>query len=199
MPRVDVARHDQVAGQLAVGCVGAEAEGARLRQLGDEHRARPRCRVRLALDALDVLEVDPPRAAEARGSREHPVGVGCAHVDRRDLVGGPEPGGEPAWKRARGRWRVVGVRRHRRTPRLEQLAIATAPSPTQTAPTGSSSSSGRERPRPGDEDLAALGVDERRRAGRSGSRGRRASRHRPRAGRARARARARPRARSACR
>jgi len=66
VPRVDVARDDQIAAQLAVFAFRferAEADRARFRELTGEHRARPRRRVRAALDLLDR-----PQVAEAQDS-----------------------------------------------------------------------------------------------------------------------------------
>src|SRR5215211_8422979 len=62
VPRVDVARVDDVADEpFALEC--AQADRGRLRQLGREHRPRPRRAVRPLLDRLDVVEIaerEPP-------------------------------------------------------------------------------------------------------------------------------------------
>jgi hypothetical protein len=65
VPRVDVARDDQVAREAVFFRVeGAEANRGRLRDLAREHRARPRRGVRRALDLLDAVQVAELEAAE---------------------------------------------------------------------------------------------------------------------------------------
>ena len=70
VPRVDVARDDHVAHQLArLRLEGAEADRGRLRELPGEHRAGPRSRVRGALDRLDRRQVAEAEAAEVDARR----------------------------------------------------------------------------------------------------------------------------------
>jgi hypothetical protein len=69
VPRVDVARDDEIAVEraavvLAVDAERTETDGARLCKLAGEHRARPRRAVRAPLDLLDRREVGESETAE---------------------------------------------------------------------------------------------------------------------------------------
>src|SRR5262249_49908758 len=68
VPRVDVAGDDEVADELPrLRVERAEADRRRLRELAGEHRARPRCRIRTLLDALDRAQVGELEAAQLDG------------------------------------------------------------------------------------------------------------------------------------
>jgi len=64
VPRVDVARDERIADELALLEVGPERDRAGLAQLGSEHRARPGRRVRGPLDLLDRVQVPLLEAAQ---------------------------------------------------------------------------------------------------------------------------------------
>ena len=71
VPGVDVPREDEVAHQLVMLVDRPERERARLRELGREHRPRPRRRVGHALDPLDRVEVAELETAQTYVHRAH--------------------------------------------------------------------------------------------------------------------------------
>src|SRR5205823_8536271 len=72
VPRVDVARNDQVAHQpVAVGLEGAEADRRGLDELAGEHCARPRGRIGATLDSLHGPEVAKLQVADVDHEGDH--------------------------------------------------------------------------------------------------------------------------------
>ena len=74
VPRVDVAGVDGVAHER-VALERAEADRGRLRELGREHRARPRRRVGAALDPLDRVQVGEVEQADLERDGGHAEGT----------------------------------------------------------------------------------------------------------------------------
>ena len=109
VPGIDVAGDDQVADERAVlpfRLERTEADRARLRELAREHRARPRRRVRTALDLLDVEEVVERQSTQL--DRRHRRFLSASGTRRYSGSSSSTEPGSPAsaaWKRARGRCR----------------------------------------------------------------------------------------------
>ena len=103
VPGVDVAGHDQVPGQLTRLPIRPEREGARLLELGDEHRARPRSRVGGAFDLVDRVEVVPLDAPEL-DVHAGAFASGARTYTGRSRSGSASSDVSPAWSRACGTW-----------------------------------------------------------------------------------------------
>ena len=102
VPRIDVPRQHQIPDELLVGRHGSDREGALLRELAGEHRARPGRRVRGALDPLDRVQVAELEPAQREAHATHLVASGSRTYTGSTSSAGPNAVASEAWRAARG-------------------------------------------------------------------------------------------------
>src|SRR5215211_2632671 len=105
MPCVDVAREHEVADEGPGLVDGAERERARLGELGGEHRPRPGCGIRGALDPLDRVEVVEHQAPKLERHVTHRSASGARTYTGSIKSMGPNDAASATCRRACGRWR----------------------------------------------------------------------------------------------
>src|SRR5262249_10513444 len=110
----------------------------------------------------------PPPGLAARRSRQHPVGVRRADVDRNERVDGPEVSGEPCVEAGAHAMAFVSVRGHVETELDELVAVADGAVAYAHGPWRQLELGRPDRTRTADEHLTALRVDDGRGAGGAG-------------------------------
>src|SRR4051794_36421281 len=142
VPRIDVPRQHQIPDELLVGRHGSDREGALLRELAGEHRARPGRRVRGPFDSLDRIQVAELEPAQREGHATHLLASGSRTYTGSTSSAGPNAVASDAWRAARGTCSTesaAGTSAPRATSRSRYRQ---APSPTRTLAGGNTSSCG---------------------------------------------------------